>query len=83
MDAAAKRQHGLGGKLDPEGRVNYSCALPDSLHPGLLLSSAEPDASEEYVPEGNRGLSHVRKELPKECGATFRCWQMQGAGNQR
>lgn len=40
MDGAAKRQRGLGGKLDPERRVNSSWVLLGSLHPGLLLSSA-------------------------------------------
>lgn len=35
MDLAAKRQHGLGGKLDPEGRVNSTRALLGSLPPWL------------------------------------------------
>lgn len=50
MQMAARRRHGLGGKLDPERRVNSSWALLRALLPALPLRSAKPCANEEFVP---------------------------------
>ena len=56
-------RHGLGGKLDPEGRVNSSWALLHALLPALPLRSVKPGANEEFVP-GRRLLASGEEKLP-------------------
>lgn len=56
MQMAARRRHGLGGKLDPERRVNLSRTLLHALLPALPLRLEIRGANEEFVP-GRRFLA--------------------------